>query len=122
MILDQATWVIGLRAAGVAHFVTLAIATVTPIPPNWDENLATLPEIHRRFAIAQNVFIGAVIAAGGLISLCFAPQLIDGSVLARVICTCIALWWGGRLIVLPWLGAQRYLQTRTLQIGYALLL
>jgi hypothetical protein len=122
MNLDQSTWVIGLRAAGIAHFVTLALAMVTPIPPNWETNLAALPEIHRRFAIAQNVFIGAVIAVSGIISLCFAQQLAEGSILARVICTCIALWWGGRLFVLPWLGAHRHLQTRALQIGYVLLL
>jgi len=122
MPLDSHAWVWGIRAAGFFHFVTLALASVTPIPPNWDENLAQLPEIHRRFAMAQNVFIGAVIAAAGLISLCFAPLLIEGTTLARVICACIALWWGGRLVVLPWLGAHRFLPTTALRIGYALLL
>jgi hypothetical protein len=102
--------------------VTLALACVTPIPPNWDENLARLPEIHRRFAVAQNAFIGGVIAACGLVSVAFAPQLIEGTALARVICAGIALWWGGRLVVLPWLGAHRHLGTRILRAGYALLL
>ena len=26
-------WILGLRAAGVFHFVTLAVACFTPIPP-----------------------------------------------------------------------------------------
>ena len=122
MVAESDLWVGGIRAAGVFHFVTLALACVTPIPPNWEENLARLPEVHRRFAVAQNVFIGAVIAVSGLISLVFAPRLIDGSALARVICVCISLWWGGRLFVLPWLGAHRHLGTRWLRIGFALLL
>ncbi len=78
--------------------------------------------MHRRFVVAQNLFIGAVIAAAGLISLIFAPHLIEGTPLARVICACIAVWWGGRLGVLPWLGAHRCLRTPFLRIGYGLLL
>ena len=115
-------WITGLRVAGLLHFVTLVLACLTPIPPEWEENLARLPEVHRRFAVAQNVFIGAVIAIAGLISAFFAPLLIEGTALARVICGCIALWWGGRLVVLPWLGAHHHLRTRWLRLGYRLLL
>ena len=122
MEFDAHVWVLGLRAAGVFHFVTLTMACFTPIPPNWEENLSRLPEVHRRFAVAQNVFIGAVIAACGIVSLLFAPLLVEGSTLARVICGGIALWWGGRLLVLPWLGAHHHLKTPLLRAGYALLL
>ncbi|HRE79718.1 MAG TPA: hypothetical protein PLN52_01660 [Opitutaceae bacterium] len=86
------------------------------------ENLAQLPEIHRRFVVAQNVFVGAVIVVFGLVTLLLAPLLVEDTTLARVICASIALWWGGRLVVLPWLGAHRYLHTRLLRIGFALLL
>ena len=119
---DAHTWVVGLRIAGLFHFVTLALACITPIPPDWEKNLAGLPEVHRRFAIAQNVFIGATIAVAGLVSLAFATELVSGSTLARVICGAIALWWGGRLVVLPWLGAHRCLSTSLLRVGYVLLL
>lgn len=119
---DPHLWVFGVRLAGVFHFITLALACVTPIPPNWEENLAGLPEVHRRFAVAQNVFIGAVVAVSGLISIAFAPLLIAGSTLARVICGCIALWWGGRLFVLPWLGAHRHPTSTALRAGFVLLL
>jgi hypothetical protein len=122
MEFDAHLWVQGLRAAGMLHFVTLALACVTPIPPDWEANLARLPEVHRRFAVAQNVFIGGVIAACGIVSLLFAPLLVEGSTLARVICAGIALWWGGRLFVLPWLGAHRFLKTKLLRVGYGLLL
>jgi len=119
---DPQLWVLLLRVAGILHFVTLGLACVTPIPPNWEENLSRLPEVHRRFAVAQNVFIGAVIAACGLISLFFAPLLVEGTTLARVICGWIGLWWAGRLIVLPWLGAHRHLASSWLRAGYVLLL
>ena len=115
-------WAYAIRTAGVFHFVTLGLACVTPIPPDWEKNLSSLPEIHRRFAVAQNVFIGAVIAACGLVSVVFAPLLVEGSTLARVICAGISLWWGGRLLVLPWLGAHRHLATPQLKAGYGLLL
>jgi hypothetical protein len=68
--------ILGVRVAGALHFVTLTLACFTPIPPDWDRNLATLPPIHRRFAVAQNVSIGAMIAVLGLFSLFFAPQLV----------------------------------------------
>jgi hypothetical protein len=102
--------------------VTLVLAWFTPVPPDWEANLARLPEMHRRFAVAQNLFIGAVLAFLGLVSLLAAPLLLDGSPLARVLCGATALWWGGRLVVLPWLGAWRHLDTRLLRVGYRLLL
>lgn len=115
-------WLIwGVRLAGMFHFVTLAMALITPIPPNWDENLARLPEIHRRFAVAQNFFIGATMAFFGVVSLCFAPELVAGSTPARIICAGIALWWGGRLVVLPWLRVWPELGGKGWRAGFALL-
>jgi hypothetical protein len=115
-------WILAVRAAGVFHFITLAFAHFTPIPPNWDQNLAGLPETHRRFAIAQNVFIGAVIAFAGLACVLFAPELVAGSPLARFVSAGIALWWGGRLVVLPWLKVLPHLNSRGLKAGFCLLI
>jgi hypothetical protein len=115
-------WILGLRLAGAFHLVTLTLACFTPIPPDWDKNLAALPPIHRRFAIAQNISIGATIAVLGLISLLLAPELITGHPLARVLCGATALFWAGRLAVLPWLHVQPTLTTPLLRLGYALLL
>ena len=113
--------ILGVRVAGGLHFVTLTLACFTPIPPDWDRNLAALPPIHRRFAAAQNVSIGAMIAVLGLFSLGFAPELVAGSPLARAVCAATALFWGGRLAVLPWLGVRPALTTPLLKLGYALL-
>ena len=114
--------IVGVRLAGGFHFVTLGLACFTPIPPDWEKNLAALPSIHRRFAIAQNISIGATIAVLGLLSLGFAPDLVAGSPLARAICGITALFWGGRLAVLPWLGVGPALATPLLRAGYGALL
>lgn len=111
----------GVRLAGALHFVTLLLACFTPIPPDWDRNLAALPPMHRRFALAQNVSIGATIAVLGLFSLCFAPELVAGAPLARAVCAVTALFWGGRLVLLPWLGVKPALTSVWLRLGYRLL-
>jgi len=114
-------WILGVRLAGTFHFVTLALACCTPIPPDWEKNLAALPPIHRRFALAQNISIGATIAVLGALSLFLAPELVGGTPLARAVCGSTALFWGGRFCVLPWLGVRPTLTTMPLRIGYALL-
>ena len=114
--------ILGVRLAGCFHFITLVLACFTPIPPDWDTNLAALPLIHRRFAVAQNISIGAMIAVLGLFSLCFASELVGGAPLARAVCGATALFWGGRLCVLPWLGVRPTLTIPWLKLGYALLL
>jgi hypothetical protein len=120
--MHDALLILAVRLAGGFHFVTLILACFTPIPPDWDRNLAALPLIHRRFAIAQNVSIGVTIAVLGLFSLGFAPALVSGAPLARAVCGTTALFWGGRLCVLPWLGVRPVLTTPLLKLGYALLL
>jgi hypothetical protein len=120
--MDESLWILGVRLAGGFHFVTLGLACFTPVPPDWEANLEKLPPIHRRFAVAQNVSIGATIAVLGLFSLCFAPTLITGTPLARAVCAVTALFWGGRLAVLPWLGVTPALNTPWLRLGYRLLL
>src|SRR4051794_29901880 len=101
--MDDSCWILAVRAAGAFHLVTVALAHFTPIPPGWDENLSQLPDVHRRFAVAQNVFIGAIMVFAGIISLSFASELVSGATMARVVCAGISLWWGARLAVLPWL-------------------
>ncbi|MEO6993358.1 MAG: hypothetical protein ABI273_06995 [Lacunisphaera sp.] len=120
--MSDSFWMLGVRLAGGFHFMTLTLACFTPIPPDWETHLATLPPIHRRFAIAQNLSIGATIAVLGLFSLFFARELTSGSSLGRAVCGATALFWGGRLCILPWLGVRPVLNTPLLKLGYALLL
>jgi hypothetical protein len=114
-------WLWGVRLAGGFHLLTVALAHFTPIPPDWDENLAKLPLVHRRFALAQNVFIGATMVVAGLVSLVFAAELVSGSLGGRIICGAIALWWAARLVVLPWLRVWPELGAPRLRVGFVLL-
>jgi hypothetical protein len=120
-MMNDAVWIWGVRAAGIFHVVTVAMAHFTPIPAGWEENLTRLPEVHRRFAIAQNVFIGGVMIFAGIVSVLFAPELISGETGARIVCAGIGLWWGARLVVLPWLRVRPELRTPVLRLGFVLL-
>ena len=111
-----------MRLAGCLHFVTLILASFTPIPPGWEENLERLPPLHRRFALVQNLTIGAVIAGLGLLSLGFAPVLVEGTPLARAVCGLTALFWGARAAAMPWLAVGPALTTPWLRLGHKLLL
>lgn len=119
--MSEELWLLGLRTAGVLHFVTFALAWVTPIPREWDSGLAALTPVHRRFAIAQNAAIGAVLWFFGYVSLFHAPALVAGTEAARLLAAGAALWWGGRLIVLPWLRVGGELATARMRIGFTLL-
>lgn len=110
-----------VRAAGACHFLTLALAVRTPVPPDWDAGLARLSDVHRRFAIAQNAFIGLTMAFLGLVCLLAAPVLVGGEPGGRLLCAALALWWGGRLAVLPWLKVTPQLHTAWLRVGFVLL-
>lgn len=119
--MDDTFWIWGVRAAGAGHLITVALAHFTPIPPGWDTNLAGLPEVHRRFAVAQNVFIGLMMVFAGVVSLLFAPELVSGSTGGRIVCAAIGLWWGGRLVVLPWLRVWPQLKGGLLRAGFVVL-
>lgn len=61
-------WILLVRFAGVCQLGTVALAHFTPIPRDWDGGLQQLSDVHRRFAIAQNTFIGMVMVFSGLLS------------------------------------------------------
>ena len=114
-------WIIAVRAAGACQLGTVALAHFTPIPRDWDAGLQRLSDVHRRFAIAQNIFIGGVMVFSGIVALALAPALVAGTPLARVVCAGIAAWWGARLCVLPWLRVGPELRTTLLRLGFAFL-
>jgi hypothetical protein len=47
--------------------------------------------------------------------------LVAGSPLARAVSGTTALFWGGRAVILPWLGVRSALTTSWLRLGYPLL-
>lgn len=100
-------WLLGLRVAGALHFTTLIAARLSPV--------------HRRFAIAQNAAVGAVLLSFGYVSPVHAPALLEGGTAGRLLCAGAALWWGGRLVVLPWLNAWPEVTETWRRVGFALL-
>lgn len=54
----------------------------------------------------------------GTVSLCFAREFVSGILPARILGAGIALWWGGRLAVLPWLRVWPELHPRLLRAGF----
>ena len=119
--MDDTFWIQGVRVAGAFHLLTVALATVTPIPADWDANLARLPDVHRRFAIAQNVFIGGTMVLAGLVCLIFPRELVSGTIAARIICAAIGIWWLARLVILPWLRVGPELRSGLMRVGFAFL-
>lgn len=119
--MEESFWIAGVQVAGAFHLLTVALAHFTPIPPDWEANLDRLPPIHRRFAVAQNVFIGGVMVFAGIVSLLFARDLVSGVPTARMVCAGIALWWTARLVVLPWLRVWPELRTPWPRVGFVLL-
>jgi hypothetical protein len=119
--MNPSLWIAFVRTAGALHLITLALAYFTPVPRDWDANLQRLTNVHRRFAIAQNVAIGGVIAFLGLACLFLGGELASGSPSARALCLAISLWWGGRLLILPWLHVWSELPTTALRLGFVAL-
>jgi hypothetical protein len=120
-MISPETLITATRIAGMCQLATVSLAHFTPIPRDWDSGLKRLSDVHRRFAVAQNVFIGAAMVFSGVISVAYAPALVAGTPLARAVCFGIAAWWGGRLCVLPWLRVGPELRTTTLRLGFAAL-
>jgi hypothetical protein len=118
---SEELWLLGLRTAGVLHGLTLVLACFTPVPRDWAQGLAALSPVHRRFALAQNAAVGAVLLFLGYVSLIHPEVLLEGSTAGRLLAAATALWWGGRLLVLPWLGAHRELGAPLLRVGFAAL-
>lgn len=114
-------WIAAVRVAGACQLGTVALALVTPVPRDWDAGLRRLSDVHRRFAIAQNIFIGGTMVFSGIVALALAPALVAGTPLARVVCAGMAAWWAGRLCVLPWLRVGPELHTSLLRVGFMFL-
>ena len=83
--------------AGLAHFAILIASALVPIRLNWKDDLATLPRLHRQLFWVYGGYIVLAIVALGLISIVGAAELAAETLLARLVCGYIAVFWGIRL-------------------------
>jgi len=113
---------LAIRLSGLVHFSILIASAMVPRVLDWRGQLAALHPFLRRLFWVYGSFIVLTIVAFGLISLACAPDLADGSPLARWVCGFIAVFWLARLAVQFFVfDAREFLTTWWLRAGYHLL-
>jgi hypothetical protein len=104
---------------GIVHFGILLASALVPRVLDWRSTLRKLDPLSRQLIWVHGAFIVLVIIAFGALSVGFARDLVDGSRLARALCSVIALFWACRLLVqFTVFDARPYLRTLFLKIGY----
>lgn len=108
-----------LRVGGIIQLGILTASALVPGKLQWRADLKKLPALSRQLIWVHGGYIVLMIAAMGLISLCEAAQLADGSMLARTVCAFIAVFWALRLAIqLLLFDGTPYLANRLLSVGY----
>lgn len=114
--MDTVMW---LRFGGIIQLGILTASALVPGKLQWRADLKNLPPLSRQLIWVHGGYIVLMIAAMGLISLCEAAQLADGSMLARTVCTFIAGFWLLRLAIQLFVfDGTPYLSNRRLKVGY----
>lgn len=114
--MDTVMW---LRFGGIIQLGILTASALVPGKLQWRADLKNLPPLSRQLIWVHGGYIVLMIAAMGLISLCEAAQLADGSMLARTVCTFIAGFWLLRLAIQLFVfDGTPYLSNRLLKVGY----
>jgi hypothetical protein len=102
--------------------IQLGILTASALVPgklHWRAELSKLPPLSRQLIWVHGGYIVLMIAAMGLLSLCEAAQLADGSLLARSVCGFVTVFWLIRLAIqLLFFDSTPYLVNPILKLGY----
>lgn len=108
-----------LRLGGAIQLAILTASALVPGVLEWRSQLAKLPDLSRKLIWVHGGYIVLMIAAMGLLSLCEARALADGSPLARSVCGFVAVFWGLRLLIQLFVFDGRpHLATPSLKLGY----
>jgi hypothetical protein len=110
-----------ITLAGFAQLSVLAAAALVPFRLNWRTDLQVLNRLQRQMYWVYAGFAVMSIIALGVICIVNANELAAGSLLARSLCTYIAIFWGVRLALQTQLDAGPHLVTWWLTAGYYLL-
>ncbi len=108
-----------IQLAGVMHLGLIAAGVLMPRVVNLRAHIAGLPPfIHRLFWVYY-AFIGLCLVSFGALSLFAAHELASGTVLARIVCAFLAVFWTVRLIAASFVFDVRpYLTNGWLKLGY----
>src|SRR5262249_46245663 len=109
-----------LQVAGVLHLGRMCGGLLMPKVVRMRRHLATLPTFIRQLFWVYYSFIALCLGSFCVISTFFAGALADGSVLARVVCMFLAVFWTLRLAVATFVfDMEPYLTGRLRRAGYA---
>jgi len=104
---------------GLLHVAVLLAAVQVPLVLDWRTELKPLSPFLRQLFLVYSAFILLTIIGFTLISLLFAAELSNGSVLARLVTGFIGFFWLARLGVQFFVfDAQPILKTRWMRCGY----
>ena len=110
-----------IQIAGGVQISILIASALVPLRLNWRHSLDGLPKLHQQLFWIYGGYVVLGILSLGLICLINPTELASGSLLARSVCTYIAVFWGLRLSLQTILDAKPFLTTWWLATGYHLL-
>ena len=115
MNIDLSRLVLGF---GVLQISVLIASSLVPIVLKWRMTLGSLPKLCRQLIWIYGGYTAMTILMLGLVCVFFHEELASGTGLARAVCFFIALFWGVRLCLQPFLDAKPYLNKWWLRCGY----
>jgi hypothetical protein len=111
--------VIVLKLAALAHLGLISAGLLMPRVTNLRAEMAKLAPFARGLFRVYYAFIGLCLVSFGLGSWLLAPELADGSTLARAVCGFLAVFWTLRLGAAIWVFDVRpFLTTPWRRLGY----
>lgn len=91
-----------MRIVGVLMLLLVVVNLYVPRHFGWRDELRRLTLFTRQVFVVHAAFIILVLAMMGVLSLCFASELVQPTPLARVVLAGLTVFWFARLLV-QWL-------------------
>lgn len=108
-----------LIISGILHLGTLLGSAQVPKELRFKEDLPKLNPLLRHWVLVAGGYLVFNIVAFGVISLVFHAELAERSIMARVFCGYVSLFWGIRLVIqFCFFDAKPYLRNTFLKLGY----
>lgn len=108
-----------LLISGIIHLGTLLGSAQVPRELRFKEDLPKLNPLLKHWVLVAGAYIVFNIVAFGVISLVWRAELAEQSVIARVFCGYVSLFWLIRLLIQLFLfDARPYLRNTLLKVGY----
>ena len=110
---------LALRFAALTHLGLVAAGALMPLATGLWTECTRLSPFGRTLFRVYYAFIGLCLVSFGIGSWVFAPELANGTPLARALCGFLAAFWILRAIAAVLLDVSPYLVNRWWRIGYA---